>query len=162
MTATASGVRSTCAWNTSGTVAVDTGPTVSFHWVRICCRSAWSKTSTRCSRAWGSAATASRTRASRCAIICAVAWSNRSAVTITDPRNPAGRRLSSKSSATVTSRSNFAAGVLTGSAPARTPGRPNEAGALFCTVSMTWNSGWRVSDRVGAKTSTRRSNGTSW
>ena len=47
-----------------------------------------------------------------------------------------------------------------GRTPAR-PGRPAAAGALFCTVSMTWNSGWRASDRSGARSSTSRSNGTS-
>ena len=44
---------------------------------------------------------------------------------------------------------------------ARTPGRSSAAGALFCTVSITWNSGWRASDRSGASSSTSCSNGTS-
>ena len=42
------------------------------------------------------------------------------------------------------------------------PSRSRAAGVAFCTVSMTWNSGWRASDRSGASTSTSRSNGTSW
>ena len=39
---------------------------------------------------------------------------------------------------------------------------PVPPAALFCTVSMTWNSGWRPRDRAGASSSTSRSNGTSW
>ena len=42
------------------------------------------------------------------------------------------------------------------------PGRGSDGAALFCTATMTWNSGWRASDRSGASTSTRCSNGTSW
>ena len=39
---------------------------------------------------------------------------------------------------------------------------PSSAGALFCSASITWNSGWRDSERAGLSTSTSRSNGRSW
>ena len=41
------------------------------------------------------------------------------------------------------------------------PAAPASPGSLFCTVSITWNSGCRASDRAGASSSTSRSNGTS-
>ena len=34
--------------------------------------------------------------------------------------------------------------------------------ALFWNASITWNSGWRASERAGLSTSTSRSNGRSW
>ena len=34
--------------------------------------------------------------------------------------------------------------------------------AVFWKASITWNSGWRASDRTGLSASTSRSNGTSW
>ena len=43
--------------------------------------------------------------------------------------------------------------------PPRSPGSSRPTGALFCNASITWNSGWRDSERAGLSTSTSRSNG---
>ena len=62
------------------------------------------------------------------------------------------------------SRSNLACARPVGTGVAVTSGRSAARAAtvpMFCKVSITWNSGWRASDRSGATTSTSRSNGTS-
>ena len=46
-------------------------------------------------------------------------------------------------------------------ATAVSPGSSRLAGALFCSASITWNSGCRDSERAGLSTSTSRSNGKS-
>ena len=51
--------------------------------------------------------------------------------------------------------------AATGSNAVVSPGRSKPAGALFWNASITWNSGWRASERAGLTTSTRRSNGSS-
>ncbi|GLY85081.1 hypothetical protein Airi02_030100 [Actinoallomurus iriomotensis] len=115
-------------------------------------------------RASGVATTASTTRPSQSANRPAVSASKTSAATVTAPRNPPAAPSSPKTSEKVTSRSNLATTAPHRSdtpADARTPGRSSSAGVLFCSVTITWNSGCRASDRTGANSSTRRSNGTS-
>ena len=73
------------------------------------------------------------------------------------------RRLAVRAAllARLRNKSNLALAVSTGSTTATSPGRSRLAGALFCSASITWNSGWRDSERAGLMTSTSRSNGKS-
>ena len=78
-------------------------------------------------------------------------------------RCPAGAPSAARCSPRPSERSNLAVAVvdrLRGDAsdPAA---QAISAGALFCSASMTWNSGWRASERAGLSTSTSRSNGRS-
>ncbi|WP_259370697.1 hypothetical protein [Streptomyces sp. SCUT-3] len=41
-------------------------------------------------------------------------------------------------------------------------GQDRSASVLFCSTSMTWNSGLRDIERAGLRISTSRSNGVSW
>ena len=54
-------------------------------------------------------------------------------------------------------------GEPTGSRRVTSPGRSmtEPARGVFCKTSITWNNGWRDSDRAGFNTSTRRSKGRS-
>ena len=92
-----------------------------------------------------------------------VSSSNRSAAPVRRPCSPAGRPCASSVSPSSTSRSNRARPGLDVDVAGPHAGQvPRRRRASFCMVSMTWNSGWRASDRSGASSSTRRSNGTSW
>src|SRR5215210_3873375 len=51
--------------------------------------------------------------------------------------------------------------VTIGSSAAVKPGRSRLTSALFWNANITWNSGWRDSERAGLTTSTSRSNGSS-
>ncbi len=124
-------------------------------------RSPGSSTSTRLSLVVGSATTVRRNRTSRCARRSAVALVNRSVLYSTMPRIPAGRP-SAYCSSSSTVRSNFDRSDRTGSTRPVRPGSSSGASSLVCNVSMTWNSGCRLSERTGFSASTRCSNGTSW
>ena len=79
------------------------------------------------------------------------------------PRSRPACRRPRAPRARLTDRSNLALAVATGSNARRQPRQARAApAALFCSASITWNSGWRDSERAGLSTSTSRSNGTSW
>ena len=75
---------------------------------------------------------------------------------------PAGVPSAPRCSARLSDRSNLALALATGSKPVLSPGSSRLTSALFCSTSITWNSGWRASERAGLITSTSRSNGSSW
>ena len=78
------------------------------------------------------------------------------------PADPRRRPSAPRSSPRLTDRSNFALEVATRSKPQLSPSSSSFTSAVFCSTSITWNSGCRDSDRAGLSTSTSRSNGTSW
>ncbi len=88
--------------------------------------------------------------------------SNRSVAYSTTPPIPAGAPSRVRSSPRLTDRSNFALDVATRSKRQLSPSSSSFTSAVFCSASITWNSGCRDSDRAGLMTSTSRSNGRSW
>src|ERR1700737_4843887 len=102
-----------------------------------------------------------RTQISRSPIPATLARSNRSLAYSIPPTSPAALPSEPRRSLTLTYRSNFALASSPASNDASTPLTSNTAGAVFCSTSITWNSGWRESDRAGLSSSTSRSNGTS-
>ena len=75
---------------------------------------------------------------------------------------PVGVPSAARCSARLTDRSNLALAEATGSNAVVSPASSRLTAALFCNVSITWNSGCRASERAGLITSTSRSNGMSW
>ena len=82
---------------------------------------------------------------------------------IRSPRNPGGRAVEPRAlrPGSPTSRTWRSPSPPAQSSPS-VPKAPAAAAALFCNASITWNSGWRASERAGLSTSTSRSNGSSW
>ena len=78
------------------------------------------------------------------------------------PSIPAGVPSAPRCSARLSDRSNLALALATGSKPVLSPASSRLTSALFCSTSITWNSGCRDSERAGLSTSTSRSNGSSW
>ena len=97
----------------------------------------------------GAASAASRSRTSRPAIASTLARSNRSVAYSRTPDIPAGDPSDARCSPRLTDRSNLAVVAATGSNAVVSPGRSKPAGALFWNASITWNSGWRASERAG-------------
>ena len=158
------GARRPAPAKSSGSVAAAPAAPVSFHSARTC--GARRRRECRCGRPAGRVGgAASSSRTSRAAIGSAVAWSNRSvAYSMRRRCTPAGVPavpLSARSASGRTWRSPRP----TGSTRHRQPGQVQRhlAGgrAVFCSTSITWNSGWRACERAGLSTSTSRSNGTS-
>ncbi|CAM5725206.1 hypothetical protein SFUMM280S_04921 [Streptomyces fumanus] len=166
-TATASGVRAACASNRSTRVPSGTARRVSFHPCRTIRRSASETTSMSPTRASGSAATCSSTRTRRAARARAVPSSNRSAAYWISPPNPSGEPSASRSSASSTERSKRAVAVSSGRmgctcSPGRFQSHSLRSWGALCRLNITWKRGCRESERAGFRSSTSRSNGTSW
>ena len=109
----------------------------------------------------GSATAASSSRTSRSAIASTLGALEQVGAVFQHPVDPRRRAVRPRAArvGSATGRT-WRCAVATGSSARLQPRQARGCtGALFCNASITWNSGWRASDRAGLRTSTRRSNG---